>query len=90
MGYYRGEDCYCTTTAQGVLIQFMAEQLGIQVLMRANTAVCCFPCLLCSQFFFMYMKKKSISGGARQAERSLDSAVSSLLALISREYVQLV
>ena len=38
----------------------------------------------------MYMKK-NISGGARQAIlRSLDSAVSSLLALISREYAQLV
>ena len=31
--------------------------------------------------------KKTISGGARQAKRSLDSAVSSLLALISREYM---
>ena len=37
-----------------------------------------------------YMKK-TISGGARQAaKRSLDSAVLSLLALISREYAQLV
>ena len=37
------------------------------------------------------MKQKTISGGARQAIlRSLDSAVSSLLALISREYAQLV
>ena len=34
--------------------------------------------------------KKNISGGARQAMWSLDSAVSSLLALISREYAQLV
>ena len=35
--------------------------------------------------------KKNISGRARQAIlRSLDSAVSSLLALISREYAQLV
>ena len=34
--------------------------------------------------------KKTISGGARQAKRSLDSAVSSLLALFSREYAQLV
>ena len=35
--------------------------------------------------------KKNISGGARQAIlRSLDSAVSSLLALICREYAQLV
>ena len=33
----------------------------------------------------VYMKK-NISGGDRQAKRSLDSAVSSLLALISREY----
>ena len=29
---------------------------------------------------------KTISGGARQAKPSLDSAVSSLLALISREW----
>ena len=37
------------------------------------------------------MKQKTISDGARQAIlRSLDSAVSSLLALISREYAQLV
>ena len=34
--------------------------------------------------------KKTISGGTRQAKRSLDSAVSSLLALFSREYAQLV
>ena len=37
----------------------------------------------------IYMSK-NISGGARQAKRFLDSAVSSLLALISREYTQLV
>ena len=38
----------------------------------------------------MYMNK-NISGGARQAIlRSLDSAVSSLLVFISREYAQLV
>ena len=36
-------------------------------------------------------EKKTISGGARQAaKRSLDSAVSSLLAFISRQYTQLV
>ena len=36
-------------------------------------------------------RKKHIYGGARQAIlQSLDSAVSSLLALISREYAQLV
>ena len=40
-------------------------------------------------YMYMYMKK-NISGGARQAKRSLDSTVSSLLALISREYAQLV
>ena len=34
--------------------------------------------------------RKTISGGPRQAKRYLDSAVSSLLALISREYAQLV
>ena len=38
----------------------------------------------------VYIHEKNVSGGARQAKRSLDSAVSSLLALISREYAQLV
>ena len=38
----------------------------------------------------VHLHEKTISGGARQAKRSLDSAVSSLLALISREYAQLV
>ena len=39
----------------------------------------------------VHIHEKNISGGARQAIlRSLDSAVSSLLALISREYAQLV
>ena len=47
-------------------------------------------CSLWMKPFGCYMKK-NISGGARQAIlRSLDSAVSSLLALISREYAQLV
>ena len=39
---------------------------------------------------YIYIHEKTISGGARQAKRSLDSTVSSLLALISREYAQLV
>ena len=42
-------------------------------------------------YYVVYLHEKNISGVARQAIlRSLDSAVSSLLALISREYVQLV
>ena len=36
------------------------------------------------------MSVKTISGGARQAKRSLDSTVSSLLTVISREYLLLV
>ena len=35
-------------------------------------------------------EKNPISGGARQTKRSLDGAISSLIALISREYAQLV
>ena len=43
------------------------------------------------QLIKVYMKPKTISGGARQVIlRSLNSAVWSLLALISREYAQLV
>ena len=43
-----------------------------------------------NRYIHVYVHEKTISGGTRQAKRSLDSAVSSLLALISREYAQLV
>ena len=38
---------------------------------------------------YMYIKKKHCHGGARQAIDPWTAAVSSLLALISREYAQL-
>ena len=47
--------------------------------------------VLCYGCSCIHVHQKNVSGGARQAIlRSLDSAVSSILALISTKYAQLV